>query len=160
MIRLAFALITSLALTHCAMPQYSPVESAKVVAAPGWKQKPLFQKSRQWFSEYFVSGESVVDYEDVEAGTIIGKGIGTIGSDPLGIIQYRIHYTVRIDTKDGRLRVTTKIIKHTNTDHQRTYDVGHVPKGREDKAIRHMAEIVNNIEKYVTSGAQSASSDW
>lgn len=160
-IRFLLTAALAVSLSQCAMQSYTPVESAKVVAVTGVNQKALFQKSRQWFSEYFVSGESVVDYEDAQAGTIIGKGVGKIGSDPLGIIAYKIRFTIRIDTKDGRMKITTKILSHTNDDSQRVpYEVNYIPQSRNDKAVQHMAEVVRNIEKYVTSSNAATSTDW
>src|ERR1700742_4390947 len=80
----------------CATQPYVPVETTEVIDLPGQKQRDIYNKSRQWFSQYFVSGKSVVDYESPEAGTIIGNGIATIGSDPFGIIKYNIHYNIRL----------------------------------------------------------------
>ncbi len=160
-IRLLLAVSMGMCLSQCAMPQYTPLETTKVVTVSGVNQKEVFNRCRQWFSEYFVSGESVVDYEDAQVGTVIGKGVGKIGSDPLGIIAYHIRYTIRIDTKDGRMKITTKILNHTNNDGQRApYDVNYIPQSRNDKAVRHMAEIVSEIERYVTTTRGDSSSSW
>ena len=140
------------------MERHTPVESSSVVTASGKSQRAIYNKARQWFSEYFVSGESVVDYESPEAGTIIGNGIGNIGSDPLHIIKYRVHYTVRIDTKDGRFKVTTKVLKHTNSDSRSTYDVSHIPASRATMADKHIAEIVESLRQYVNGSG--GGSNW
>jgi hypothetical protein len=149
----------TLILSGCGMQQFSPVENSVVVTSSGKSQRAIFNKSRQWFSEYFVSGESVVDYESAEAGTIIGNGVAKIGSDPLGVIRYNIHYTIRIDTKDGRFKVTTKVVKHTNTDSRSTYDVNHVTPGRNDLAAKHLAGVVESVKQYVNGGG-GGSSNW
>ncbi len=134
----------------CAMQPYVPVETTEVVELPGQKQKDIYNKTRQWFSQYFVSGESVVDYENAETGTIIGNGIATFGGDPLGIVTYRIHYNIRIDTKDGKLRAATKIIKHTNTDSKSTYEVSYLTEDRNSKAKAQISTVVSDIKKYVS----------
>jgi hypothetical protein len=145
--------------TSCTMEQYAPVQRSEVISAPNQSQKSIYNKSRQWFSEYFVSGKSVVDYEDAQAGTIIGNGFAKIGSDPLGIIQYNINYSIRVDTKDGRLKVTTNVIKHSNTDSQHpTYDVVMVPQSRKDMAERHISSVIENLKAYVAS--RGSSSNW
>ncbi|MDZ4288983.1 MAG: DUF4468 domain-containing protein, partial [Prosthecobacter sp.] len=102
----------TLLLPSCVTQPTVPVETTEVVEVSGQGQRAIYDKSRQWFSEYFVSGESVVDYEDPQAGTIIGKGVGKIGTYPLGIIEYNIKYTLRIDTKDGRFKVSAKVLQH------------------------------------------------
>lgn len=153
---LAIAIIFFVA--GCAMQPFSPVETAEVVDVPNMKQQEIYNKARQWFSEYFVSGESVIDYESVETGTIIGNGIALIGSDPFGIIQYKIHYNLRIDTKDGRFRTNTKIIKHTNTDSSSTYTANMVTEERSAKALEHVNALVADIARYV--GDVSHDENW
>ncbi len=146
--------------TGCVTPQYKPIETTNIIELPNYDQKTIYNKTRQWFSQYFVSGKSVVDYEDPEAGTIIGNGIARIGADPFGLIQYKIKYNVRIDTKDGKFRALTNIIEHTNTDSNITYTVVNVSKNREADAIKHVNKIVSDIENYVTDKKLDSKSDW
>jgi hypothetical protein len=134
----------------CAMQPHVPTETTEVVDIPGQKQKDIYNKTRQWFSQYFVSGKSVVDYENAEVGTIIGNGIADNGSDPLGLITYKFRYNIRIDTKDEKFRVVTKIIEHTNTDGKSTYTVNMVTEERNAKAVARVSTIVADIKKYIT----------
>tara|TARA_R110002049_G_C9172598_1_gene562118 strand:+ start:8009 stop:8497 length:489 start_codon:yes stop_codon:yes gene_type:complete len=157
---LTFTATLLLLLTGCAMTEYKPVEITSVVNVPDQDQKELFKKTRQWFSQYFVSGESVIDYEDIESGTIIGNGIAKIGTDTFGLIDYKIKYNIRIDTKDNKFRALTKIVEHINNDGQRIYSVGYVDKERIADAEKHVNEIVKNIEEYVTNQKIDAKSDW
>lgn len=147
-------------LAGCATKPFAPVESSSVVEVSGLSQQELFDKTRQWFSQYFVSGESVVDYENREIGTIIGNGIAQIGRDPFGMIGYSIHYNIKIETKDGKFRATTKITKHTNTDTSKTYDVNYVSVKREEMAALHVEKIVSDIKSYVISQSEQSASDW
>ncbi|GAB2927572.1 DUF4468 domain-containing protein [Rheinheimera gaetbuli] len=141
--------------------RYVPVEVAQVINVPGKNQQEIYDKARQWFSHYFVSGKSVIDYEDVNTGVIIGNGKADIGSDFMGVIAYGIDYTIRVETKDGRFRVLTNIIKHTNSDSTYgTYDVATPSGDRKNKAKEHVDKIAANIEAYVNSNAHGASSDW
>jgi hypothetical protein len=155
--RLSLLLLWAFLVAGCAMHAYVPVETTEVVSIEGKNQRELYNKTRQWFSQYFVSGESVIDYEDPSTGTIIGNGVAGIGTDPLGLIRYRIHYNIRIDTKDGKFRVVTKIIKHTNTDSTSTYNVGHITEERNKKALAHVATLVEDIKKYVTDAKLDSS---
>jgi hypothetical protein len=139
---------------------YKPVEVTEVVNIPGQSQEEIYNKTRQWFSQYFVSGESVVDYEDPKAGTIIGNGIADNGTDFMGIIRYSFKYNVRIDTKDGRFRAITKIVEHTNTDTSKSYTASYVTDERSAAAEQKVKEIVSNIESYVTSERHDSKSSW
>lgn len=147
-------------LAGCATKPFVPVESSSVVEVSGLSQQELFDKTRQWFSQYFVSGESVVDYENREIGTIIGNGISQVGRDPFGMIGYSIHYNIKIETKDGKFRATTKITKHTNTDTSKTYDVNYVSVKREEMAALHVEKIVSDIKSYVMNQSEPSVSDW
>lgn len=135
--------------------RYEPIEITKVIELPGVKKNDIFDKSRQWFSQYFVSGESVVDYENAEAGSIIGNGIATIGSEMMGVVRHGIHYSIRLDVKDEKMRAFVKIIKHTNTDSQRTYDVDWLIEERNARATAHVEKVIEDLGRYVTAGSDS-----
>jgi len=144
----------------CATVAIVHEEKVSIVEVSGQSQDEIFNKTRQWFSDYFVSGKSVVDYEDHKTGVIIGKGIANYGSDTFGIITYSVDYTIRIDTKDGKFKVTTKIIKHTNTDLNQTYPVFvFYDNERETSAVAHLDKLVNDIRAYVMT-PKSKKSNW
>ena len=72
----------------CAMQPFVPTEATEVVDFPGQKQRDIYNKTRQWFSQYFVSGKSVVDYEnpatlqlvlESESVAVIGKPVRPFG---------------------------------------------------------------------------------
>ena len=144
----------------CQTTQYKPVEVTDVVNIPNQSQEEIYNKTRQWFSQYFVSGESVVDYEDPKTGTIIGNGIAENGTDFMGVIRYSFKYNIRIDTKDGKFRAITKIVEHTNTDHKSSYTASYVTDERRGTAEIKVREIVSNIESYVTSERHDTESSW
>lgn len=146
--------------TGCQTTQYKPVEVTDVVNVPNQSQEEIYNKTRQWFSQYFVSGESVVDYEDPKTGTIIGNGIADNGTDMMGIIRYSFKYNIRIDTKEGKLRAITKIVEHTNTDNKSTYAASYITDERSASAEQKVKEIVSNIESYVTSERHDSNSSW
>lgn len=157
------AAVLLIALTGCGLSttRYVPVEVAKVINVPDKSQREIYDKARQWFSHYFVSGKSVVDYEDANAGVIIGNGKADIGADFMGVVTYGIDYTIRVETRDGRLRVLTNVIKHTNSDTTNgTYDVATPSADRVNRAKQHVDSIAANIEKYVNSNTHGASADW
>lgn len=59
----------------------------------------LFQKTRQWFSESFVSAKAVIDNADKEEGVIFGKS-QIILNDLDGYVSFNIE----IRCKDGRVK--------------------------------------------------------
>lgn len=144
----------------CQTTQYKPVEVTDVVNVQNQSQEEIYNKTRQWFSQYFVSGESVVDYEDPKTGTIIGNGIAENGTDMMGIIRYSFKYNIRIDTKEGKFRAITKIVEHTNTDSKSTYATSYVTDERSAAAELKVKEIVSNIKSYVTSKKHDSNSSW
>jgi len=143
----------------CVAKQFKPVELTQVVEVGNKDQETIYNRTRQWFSQYFVSGKSVIDYEDKKEGTIIGNGVAEIGTGPFGLIKYKIEYNVRIDTKNGKFRALTKIIKHTNTDTKSTYTVANVSEDRAADAAKHVSKIIADIKAYVT-GNSDAKSNW
>ena len=158
------SLVTSLALTGCVTTQpYESVVMVNVVEVPNKDKNALFKKTRQWFSEYFVSGKSVVDYSDMEEGTIIGKGKAYVqDQDFTGLVRIYVRYTIRIDIKDGKFKATTTILNFTAANN--INEAGHpqgTPREEEAKsAEKVLNKLVNDIKTYVTDNKSNANSDW
>lgn len=147
-------------LVGCAGQQFQPSQNTTVVAVDGKDKLEIYDAARQWFSSYFVSGESVIDYENREVGTIIGKGMGQFGSDPFGLIDYRAHYTLKVETKNNKFRVTSEVLKHSNRDPDRIYDVGYLSPERVKQGEAHVQNVIENLESYVESNSGAEASDW
>lgn len=65
----------------------------------------LFSMTKEWFVNTFKSGKAVIELEDKEKGTIIGKGYSEYNVTKYNIpIQY--HYTVKAEMKDNKVRLT------------------------------------------------------
>lgn len=85
-----------------------PVEV--IFEVPGVSKDDLFTRSKTWIAETFVSGKSVLDSAERESGTIIAKGYikkpcdGFLNCMATG--NNKIGFTMRIDTKDGKVRTT------------------------------------------------------
>lgn len=148
-LRIIATIILFSLLSACATQPYTPIETSEVVLVPGQSKAELYNKIRQWFSQYFVSGKSVVDYQDPKAGTIIGNGISSNGTDFTHLIKYEFKFNIRIDVKDGKFRAQTKILSHSNTDSTSTYTVGAVSQGRSASAEAKVKKIVGDIKAYV-----------
>jgi hypothetical protein len=98
-------------LAGCAGMERSP-EAGKpiefVMDAPGKTKDQLFSSSKAWIAETFVSAKAVIDDTDKDAGRIIAKAAI---KHPCGAGSYAcgneyINFTLRIDTKDGKIRTT------------------------------------------------------
>lgn len=91
------------------------IEYTEVVQVDGVNAKELFVRAKEWLALTFVSSESVIDFEDKEAGKIIGNGILEVYrkrdmgiSMDLGINRFMME----IQVKDGRYKYKIYKIKH------------------------------------------------
>lgn len=152
-------LLGALALSGCATYQpFEPTETSSVVYAAGVSKTELYNRSRQWFSEFYNSGKTVIDYEDKEVGTIHGNGAAVTGNDPFGVIEYRIKYSISIDTKPEKSRITIRVNEHTSySPDQGEYTARNVSESQAMDATYKVADIMTNYENYVKQDRQS---DW
>lgn len=81
----------------------------KIIPLEGMSKSQIYDGARQWFAKEFKSANSVIQYENLEAGTIIGKGnvkYACVGMwDCAGNEGVRIQFTVKIDSKDEKVRI-------------------------------------------------------
>jgi hypothetical protein len=70
----------------------------------------LFQKSRQWFAESFISAEAVIDNEDKAEGVIYGKGKIAMDKNGDGYVAFRIE----IRCKNGKIKYIINDFTHKN----------------------------------------------
>ena len=66
-------------------------------------QATIYNKSLQWMAEGFRSAQDVIQYKDEGEGVIIGKGSVAV---TYTFAPYPTHFTLKIEAKDGRYRVT------------------------------------------------------
>lgn len=133
---------------------FQPTEIHDVREISGLTKGQIYSKARQWFSQYFVSGESVIDYENSDEAIIIGNGIANIGTSFL--ILESIKYNIKIEAKDGKFRASTTIIEHRNTDSNNTYNASYgVGEERMNNGNKKIAEIVSSLESYIKATNKS-----
>lgn len=82
----------------------------RIVDIPNVKQDIIYENSRQWVAKNFQSANAVIQYQDKEVGSIIGKGNTKIPCSS-GIIcldgsTQRLEFTFQVDAKDNRARVS------------------------------------------------------
>lgn len=109
--KLIFCMI-SLFLAGCAGLQ--PVADAdrtfeRVVEAPGYSKEQIFNGTKIWIAENFKSAKTVLEYENKDAGTLIGNGIISYpcsGLECIAKADWKVPFTMRVDIKDQKFRLT------------------------------------------------------
>ena len=109
-----------LMLTGCATmtPESAPenlTQYERIIDIPNTSKKEIFEGSKQWFAKSFKNSNSVIKYENLETGSIIGKGnmpygcdMGTLACALLDTDDYSkrtLEFTLKVDAKDNRARV-------------------------------------------------------
>jgi hypothetical protein len=125
-------------------------------------KQELYVRAREWFARTYNSSNSVIQYEDKEAGKIIGKAVMQVyhkvfGSNyPSGYI----HYTVSIFLKDGRYRFEFTDFYHTGQDKIPDYGVCEKMINTTDKTMGvsyqktynyYLLQLDSNIKSIITS---------
>lgn len=81
----------------------------QVYEAPGFTKDQLYTTARMWIAQNFKSAKAVIEYENKDEGTIIGNGnipFPCKGFDCLGFGDTRVPFTMKVETKDGKIRIT------------------------------------------------------
>lgn len=89
----------------------APTQSfEKVFDVSSYTRDQIFIASKIWIAQNFKSAKAVIEYESKEEGTIIGNGLITYPCkgtfDCLGKADWKVSFTMRIDIKDGKFRLT------------------------------------------------------
>ena len=99
-------LLSILLFWSCAnMPDMEPVTGevdSRTIDVPGAAQDDLYIIANSWMVDRFVSAESVIEFQDKEAGMIKGKYVTSI-SDLWNI--YNIKTTVTVQVKEEKARI-------------------------------------------------------
>lgn len=94
-------------------------EVSQVVELPDLSQKQIFDSSKIWVAKTFKSANSVIQYEDSATGTIIGKGNMPYPCSNawkcLAFSNQIVLFTLKIDTKDNKARVTFNDLRTKST---------------------------------------------
>lgn len=125
----------------------------KVFDAPGYSREQIYDGAKIWISENFRSAKAVLEYENKEAGTIIGNGniqFPCQGWKCMGTGGWKVSFTMRTDIKDQKFRLTFTNLRVFGTD-RGLYDG---PIGREssfndvkDKLSDFGNQMLNSFKK-------------
>ncbi len=120
--KIIVASLMSLGLVGCMTPmtptQQAMPEIAQVIEVPNKSKDQIFEDSKIWIAQSFKSANNVIQYADKSTGSIIGKGniqypcdgfidCGAFGND-------KVNFTIKIDTKENKARVTINDVTRTN----------------------------------------------
>lgn len=82
---------------------------SQVYETPGVKKDVLYEKVRIWMAQSFGSSKAVIEYENKLEGSIIGNGVTKYPCEGLECVakyDWTVPFTIRVDTKDDRFRLT------------------------------------------------------
>lgn len=98
------------ATTGTTVPSEPMKDYQRIVEIPNVKQDVIYENSRQWVAKSFKSANSVIQYQDKTAGSIIGKGNVDFSCANFlkcyGRTQPVLEFTFQIDAKDEKARVS------------------------------------------------------
>lgn len=115
-------MVVGLGLVGCVTPMTPTKQSmpdiTQIIEVPNKSKDQIFEDSKIWIAQSFKSANNVIQYADKDTGSIIGKGniqypcdglidCGAFGND-------KVNFTIKIDTKDNKARVTINDVTRTN----------------------------------------------
>lgn len=91
------------------------VTYTKVFSFDSLKKDEIYARALHYFVYNYGSGKAVIQTQDKEAGTIVGKGIYArvhVGTD-LTTTVFNTDHILRIDVKDGKARVMVTLVQYS-----------------------------------------------
>jgi hypothetical protein len=73
----------------------------KIIDIPNLSKSEIYIKANAWFVETFNSAESVIEFQDKEAGKIMGKYIYGYTE---GVYTQKVRQTISIDIRENKIR--------------------------------------------------------
>ena len=81
------------------------VSYTEVVQVPDATREQLYLRAKAWFSNAFKDSKEVIQMDDRESGTIMGKGNKTIWLETAFVpVEVTLHFTVKVFCKEGRYK--------------------------------------------------------
>ena len=93
------------------------LEFQKVIEVPALSSNELYTKAIEWFAVYYKDAQEVVQLKDEQNHKIIGKGAYAYssGAGQGALIEGFLRYSVNVECRDGRTRVTIGQIIHSSS---------------------------------------------
>lgn len=125
----------------------------EVIDVPNKTKVQIFEDSRIWIAQSFKSANNVIQYADKDTGSIIGKGnipypcdgfvdCGAFGKD-------KVNFTIKIDSKDNKARVTISDITRTNLTYVQGGYNANIGKESPINIVEHQQKITMKLQDVV-----------
>lgn len=136
-------ILVMLAFSIGLMAQEKEIVCDSVVQAQGKTVKEIYPLIKMWVSENFKSAKSVIQMDDPDNGILICKGnfeYKAPGGMTYRVIDGRVDFTLKVQVRDGRYRVSVSGFTHHSEDLKwsDTWSLG----------------LITDREKYEMSGLQ------
>lgn len=85
-----------------------------VIEVPGYSKEMIYYSSRMWLAEIFMSEQTVIEYENIESGTIIGNGVIPYPCDGLECVvrgNWNVPFTLKIEAQADMFSTTFSNIR-------------------------------------------------
>lgn len=85
-----------------------------VIEAPGHSRDHIYTSTKIWIAENFKSAKAVIELDSKEDGLIIGNGVIPYPCSGMGCLakgNWKVPFTMRVDMKDQRFKVSFSNIK-------------------------------------------------
>lgn len=86
----------------------------KVVEVPELTKDEIYTATKVWIAQNFKSAKAVIEIDSKEDGLIVGNGIIDYPCDGIECLakgDWRVPFTMRVDIKEGRFRLSFSNIK-------------------------------------------------
>ncbi|MBX2969410.1 MAG: DUF4468 domain-containing protein [Cyclobacteriaceae bacterium] len=135
------------------------VTYTKVVQVEGVTKDELYLRAKKWFVTTYKSAKDVIQLDDKESGTIVGKGnfrITYYAREPL------IDHTISISVKDGRFKYEIKDLVYSDKQGDK-FAIENFPKGwaGRKKLYETIDKDINSIIESIERGIKTKiGDDW
>ena len=105
----------------------------KVIELDGISKDEIYLRAKNYFIYNYNSGKSVMQTEDKEKGVLIGKGMYKnvyIGSTLFFTHAFDTWHILRIDVKEGRVRIVLSLVNYDVTTKSSSKDPGQIKEVR------------------------------
>lgn len=112
----------------------------KIIEFENLSKDELYIRANEWFVDVFNSAESVIEFQDKEAGKIIGKYTFSYAE---GVYTYNMKQTVSIDIKNEKVRIIFK-----NPTYQATSGLGETYHNMPYRELKTLAGVERAREQW------------
>ena len=132
-------------------------ELYRVVEVENMSKDEIFIKSMEWFSRTFKESKSVIDYQDKEAGKIMGNGAITHYFSM--IVNGQVKFSVKIEVRENRSRITLSNFSAKIIGSSGPAVDGALIEGEYIKALPKLEILMDDYATYLKS-ASSSNDNW